>query len=512
MATSLNAIKQQLNQQWEKLNSTQKKIFIIALVSFIVVLAISALFLSREEHVVLYSGLNNQEASEIYSKLKELGVQPKLEGTSTILVPKNKEAELRMQLASEGYPRSGFNYDILFDNSSFGQTSDEKRMLQIIQLQERLSQSIRFLEGVDDAVVTIAMPETDDFVIKSQEIPVTASVIIKTKPGYNITPIQANNIIHLVAKSVPGLKYENITIIDTNMNVLSGESYDDKQIVDNQFDLENQVEERIKNQIIDLLEPVFGYKKVVATVNVKLNFDKRLRESVTFEPVTDEDGIIASRETLRESVRNITPEGAVGEPSNTTEYPEFEYDRDSSYDKSHEIINYEINEIKETIEEQQGKVEDLSISVIIDNEALDQQIIQQVKELLATAIGTDLERITVHSMKFDTSLQEKLLEGFERRDQQKGLMTSLAFWLLAGIAVLTIILIVIWLRMRRARAEAAAAQELLAEAAAQEQQPEIPELDISTDDQNQVRKQLERLISQQPAAVAQLLRNWLSEE
>ena len=91
-------------------------------------------------------------------------------------------------------------------------------------------------------------------------------------------------------------------------------------------------------------------------------------------------------------------------------------------------------------------------------------------------------------------------------------MTSLAFWLLAGIAVLTIILIVIWLRMRRARAEAAAAQELLAEAAAQEQQPEIPELDISTDDQNQVRRQLERLVSQQPAAVAQLLRNWLSEE
>ena len=102
----------------------------------------------------------------------------------------------------------------------------------------------------------------------------------------------------------------------------------------------------------------------------------------------------------------------MGEPSNTTEYPEFEYDRDSSYDKSHEIINYEINEIKETIEEQQGKVEDLSISVISDNEALDQQIIQQVKELLATAIGTDLERITVHSMKFDTSLQEKLSGRF----------------------------------------------------------------------------------------------------
>ena len=144
---------------------------------------------------------------------------------------------------------------------------------------------------------------------------------------------------------------------------------------------------------------------------------------MTFEPVTDEDGIIASREVLREKVRNAAAEGAAGEPSNTPEYPEIEQGENSSYDKSHEIINYEINEIKETIEEQHGKVEDLSISVIIDNEALDQQILQQVKELLATAIGTDLPRITVHSMKFDTSFQDKLLDGFEKRRDGTWLMT-----------------------------------------------------------------------------------------
>ena len=36
-------------------------------------------------------------------------------------------------------------------------------------------------------------------------------------------------------------------------------------------------------------------------------------------------------------------------------------------------------------------------------------------------------------------------------------------------------------------------------------------VDISTEDQNQFRQQVERLITQQPDAVAQLLRNWLSE-
>ena len=128
MASSLTAIKQQLNQYWDKLNDTQKRIYITVIIALIIVVIISAFLLSREDLVVLYSGLNSQEAAEIYSRLKEMGVQPRIEGASTILVPKNKEAEIRMQLASEGYPRSGFNYDILFDNSSFGQTSDEKRL------------------------------------------------------------------------------------------------------------------------------------------------------------------------------------------------------------------------------------------------------------------------------------------------------------------------------------------------------------------------------------------------
>jgi flagellar M-ring protein FliF len=282
MASALDTIKQQLNQYWEKLSSAQKKAFIIIATALLLIIVLAALLLSRQEYVVLYSGLDSQETAEIYSKLKELNVEPKVEGTSTILVPKDKEVEVRMQLASEGYPRTGFNYDIFLKNSNFGQTDEEKRALLIMQLQERLSQAIKFLDGVEDAVVTIAMPKDDAFVLKSQQVPVTASVIIKTKPGYSITPSQANNIVRLVAKSVPGLKEENVTVIDTNMNVLTGNQAEEEEMVGSQFDLEHRLEDRIRDQVISLLEPVFGYKKVVATVNVKLNFDKTAMRSKFF--------------------------------------------------------------------------------------------------------------------------------------------------------------------------------------------------------------------------------------
>jgi flagellar M-ring protein FliF len=292
------------------------------------------------------------------------------------------------------------------------------------------------------------------------------------------------------------------------MNVLTGNQVENEEMVGSQFDLEHRLEDRIRDQVISLLEPVFGYKKVVATVNVKLNFDKKTTESVRFEPVVDEDGIIASREVLREKVRNAIPEGVVGETSNTTQYPELEGAEKGSYDKTHEIVNYEVNEIKEILEEQQGKVEDLSISVIIDNESLDPQILGQVKELVAAAVGTDVSRVVVQNMKFDTSLQEQLLEGFERRQGERIGWQYWAVPLAVGLAVAIATVLAIRMRSRRIRLEAATAQEILAQ---ETQQPAVPELELN-DEHDEIKKQLERLATERPEAVARLLRNWLSEE
>jgi flagellar M-ring protein FliF len=229
---------------------------------------------------------------------------------------------------------------------------------------------------------------------------------------------------------------------------------------------------------------------------------------VRFEPVVDEDGIIASREVLREKVRNAIPEGVVGETSNTTQYPELEGAEKGSYDKTHEIVNYEVNEIKEILEEQQGKVEDLSISVIIDNESLDPQILGQVKELVAAAVGTDVSRVVVQNMKFDTSLQEQLLEGFERRQGERIGWQYWAVPLAVGLAVAIATVLAIRMRSRRIRLEAATAQEILAQ---ETQQPAVPELELN-DEHDEIKKQLERLATERPEAVARLLRNWLSEE
>jgi flagellar M-ring protein FliF len=354
-------------------------------------------------------------------------------------------------------------------------------------------------------VVNIAVPETDQFVLKDQQIPVTASVIIEPAFGHQITAVQAENIEQLVARSVPGLKPENITIIDRNANILNRQQ--EKHVPGDQFDLEYQMEDRLKNQVVSLLEPVFGLGRIVSKVNVKLNFDKKVTESVRFEPVIDDSGIIISREALRERMTDAQAGGIVGETPNVTQYPVAADGEEGTFDKRHEIVNYEVNEIKERLERQQGQIEDLSISVIIDNEEMDEQTIEDVKELVAAAVGTDLNRIAVHAMKFDVTLQEAFLEGFERR--QVGFPLDPNILMIAVFVVTLAVAAFIIIRRQKMFTEQKVMQTALETGTAQ---IEIEEVDLEKSAEDKIKKQLDKLAMQRPDALAQLLRNWLTEE
>lgn len=525
MANLLDSIKiqkTQLNNFWSNLEKPKKRNIIIIGSLILLAIIVASVVLSRDEYVVLYSGLDEKEAAEVFTKLDELGAKPKLDGTSTILIPKDQEPHIRMQMAMEGYPKSGFNYDIYLQNSSFGQTDDEMRKRWIIQLQERLSQSIRVLNGVQDAVVTIAMPEKDVFVLKDNETPVTASVIILPEMGYEITYEQAKSIEQLVAKSVPGLDSENISIIDNKMNILNEQSRDETKLATDEFELESQLENKLKKRVENLLEPVFGYGAIRAAVDVKLDFYTKVTEAVKFEPVLEDEGtgIIVSQETLKEKVGNAYSGGIPGAESNaeTTEYANAD-GVDSFSQRQEERINYEINEIKERIEEQNGNVQDLSIAVVIDSNKLksdDFQTIGQVKELVAMAIGTDVEKVSVQSWEFDRELQDNIMDAFKDRGREEDLLDlNVLLAIIISIAIMVFVGLIIIVRMgRKARRLQETEQELADDlTVVEEDEPQEMELKfLQEQKQDELKKQLDRFAAEQPEAVAQLLRNWLTED
>src|SRR5580700_4116092 len=72
----------------------------------------------------LYTGLSQEDAAAVLVKVREGGSEFRLtEGGSTVLVPAAKVAELRLELAAAGVPKSGRIGFELFDKTNFG-TSD----------------------------------------------------------------------------------------------------------------------------------------------------------------------------------------------------------------------------------------------------------------------------------------------------------------------------------------------------------------------------------------------------
>ncbi len=511
MGESIKKIQLQFNEFWEALDKKKRLSLVLILVFTISGIAILGFNLGKEEYVVLYSGLELKDAGEITQKLDEMQVQWKSDASgTTIYVPKNQEGTVRMQLSTQGYPRSGFNYDMFFQNIEFGTTDYEKKKIFIFQLQDRLENSIKTINGVKKAVVTINMQEEDDFVIKSETQPTTASVLLDLESGVELEPSQIRGIEELVVKSVKGLQPENIIIIDSNANILTVDAQDHGELVSHQLALEEKVHSRLKEQLLDLLQPVFGYGRVLVAVNVKLDFDKQSTQSIRFEPVVDDEGIIISMEDLREHVNNVGATGVPGNDANAdpVDYPEID-DSNSEYQKSNKIINYEVNEIKEQIEKAQGQVKDLSVSIVIDEEALDAQGEAKVKELVAMACGIDTELVSVQGMPFTTQSLEDQIKGALDDKQDLGMKDTIRNIIyIGGIVLIVIIGLFAILKVFKAKQMDNSFQEQ----AMSESVATVEELDAQADEKAEIKKQLDKFIDRKPEAVAQLLRTWLSED
>ncbi|HBR32913.1 MAG TPA: flagellar M-ring protein FliF, partial [Clostridiales bacterium] len=179
MKFSISEIASQIKEFYKKLG--KKKIVIIITTLGIVIAGaiLISLIINSGKYSRLYSGLSTNEAAEIYSVLEDMAVDVKVKDENTILVPTDQVATLKMQLAVQGYPKSSLSYDIFTEQSSLLTTDYEKKQLLVFQLQERIQESIKTLQGVKDVIVTLSIPEDNSYVLKDDEVPATASVILK---------------------------------------------------------------------------------------------------------------------------------------------------------------------------------------------------------------------------------------------------------------------------------------------------------------------------------------------
>ena len=524
MAELIKNIPEKLKEYWSKQSKKKKTMTIVLFAAVILLCAVTIYLINKPEYAVLYSGLSDSEAGEIYRKLTEDDYDVKVGDNGVLYVPKKFENKIRLELAAEGYPKSGLNYDIFSKSSGFGTTQYEKKKYMQFQLQDRLQDTIKSIDLISDAVVTLNIPDNDSVVLKGDKKPTTASVLIKTKKNVKLAREQVDAIVALVSKSVEGLEEENVTVIDQNMTILNKSNSSDPIFPGTQFELQKQVATDLEEQILNILEPIFGFGKVVTGVNVRLNFDKQTTESIRFEPVIGEDGIIVSLTELIEIRRRLGEDGGdVGQDPNggAPGYVDPD-DENIDYHKISRTVNYEVNQIIELIEKAQGQIEDLTVSVVIDNDDANEEVLTNVRQIVANAVGVDAKYVEVTTMEFagqksfEAMFEEsrKMQEELFRKQRER----TTTFVIVISCAIVLLALIVfISMAARMASERRSLKQEELMrfyEEQARRQMEEDDNLNFDMIDgqRTDYRDAISKFFRKNPEVFVQLIRNWLNEE
>ena len=525
MDFSWAGIQQSVKTFWNKLSSPQKIITVLAPLVVAVALVSLISWAGRPQYVAMYTKLSDADAGAITTKLKDLKADYKLaDNGSTIMVAQQSAADLRLQLASAGLPtQSKFSFDSL-NTMHLGETDADRKLRYVLGLQNELENTLKTLNGVQDARVHIVMPEPSLFVDSQKAA--TAAVTLKLVPGTKLGDDQVRAVANLLAGSVEGLQPENVTIVDTGGNVLSdvlGKSGDPNRLTGTQYQLKQTVEEDTRKSVQSMLDRVLGQGKTVVRISATLDFNQITRTIQTNGP-----GAVVSEQTSTETSTNDTTAGGIPGPAPgyLTTTPVV----NSTSTKTSGTINHQVDTTQEEQVVSPGAVKRLSVSVMADADTINQTQLDQIKTIVASAAGVDSTRgdeIQVAAIAFNKTDLQQVKLAMDTAQKRQQLVTYIEI----GAAVLFgIFFMMLLLRSRSTKARTgkmkglngsqpvslAAAELLMAQELAEEEAKlKFAQKKTKTVDELQKQKtkeSVELYSHNNPDEVARLMKTWLSEE
>ena len=506
---------------WVNLTKKKKTILLSVLGAIVLISVIAGIVLNTQPFVVLYPGLDHGEAVEVMNALKERNVDFK-EDNGTIYVPKDKENSVRMDLSNQGHPKTAPNYDFFTDNIDMMSTDFEKKTIEKYQLNQRLQSVIETLDCIQDANVTISIPDGNEYVWDENSVSPSASVTVKIADGKSLEPSQVNGIKQLVAKSVPNLKNEDVAVIDTATGNELDSAENKNQINISQFkmEIEKDYEKDIEKKVLKVLTPIFGNGNVSVTAKSVMDVDKKVQEIITYSPSTnDNKGVISESNVKNEQEKNGKGSGgAAGAETNSdvSEYPGITVDGDTIYSKDEQSYKYLVSQVKEQVQGDAANVKDMTISVVINKEAMGVEQKDEIAKLTANAAAIKPDKVAIYSGKFPTEVQPASAEP-------KGLPLNTII-ILSAAALLTLLLVIIISVILRKKKKKKLAKLMEED---ELNNPEAENETVSEEDrkiqlqaiedaraekaskEDALTQEIKEFTSQNPEIAAQLIRTWL---
>ncbi|GGY63594.1 flagellar basal-body MS-ring/collar protein FliF [Marinobacter zhanjiangensis] len=360
------------------------------------------------------SSYNPQDVSSI---LDQSGIQYRMDPrTGALLVASDDVYDARLKLAAEGVTdKETMGYEILDQEQGLGTSQFMETVSFRRGLEGELARTVSSMRSVKSSRVHLAIPERSVFVRDAREP--SASVFLNLFAGRRIEQEQINAIVNLVAGSVPEMNRENVTVVDQNGNLLTGRDEDpERQDMQEQYQYTDRVEERLTRRVASMIGPIVGDSRFRAEVSADLDFSSVERAEELFNP--EQQAVRSERESSEQRASGTQggiPGALSNQPPGEATVPEQaggegeegeEGGAGQPVDIRRESTrNYEIDRTVSYIRQAQGDVKRLTVAVAVDDkrvvnpdtgevsyEPWPEQELQRLNMLVRDAVGYSAAR------------------------------------------------------------------------------------------------------------------------
>ena len=373
-------------------------------VAVFVATALAGWWLSRPSMETLYSSLDRDDVAAIGAALREAGIPFDVNAESTVVLTAPGQASAaRMALAEKGLPRGGAVGNELFDKlGSLGLTSFMQDVTRLRALEGELARTIQMMRAVKAARVHIVLADEGSF--RRQRQPSSASVVIRTDGGDDASTGRA--IRHLVASAVPGMKIDDVTVLNVDGRLLASGPDSIEKSPDNLLALEKEVSQEVRENVARTLTPYLSARNFQISVAARLNADKTQTSETIYNPDqrVERSVRVTKEQQSSQNAAGSQPAGVEANlPKNTANGTESKQSNDQTQ-KREELTNYEISSKSVQTTSAGFAVEKLSVAVLVNRTALTASAgqkpapeaipaqVKDIEQLVSSAAGLDKAR------------------------------------------------------------------------------------------------------------------------
>jgi flagellar M-ring protein FliF len=412
----------QLSKIWTSLTRSQQISLVIVP---IVVCAIAAGLLKWKHDAgfrVLYSSLAPEDAAAVTQKIREAGIEYRLDQTgATVTVPSDRLADARLALAGAGLPKTGRIGFELFDRTNLGASDFAEQVNYRRALEGELERTVATLSEVEQARIHITFAKDSVFLDARQ--PSKATAVLHLKHSTKLPPASVAAIANLIASAVDGLAPESVAIIDSNGRLLNrplASADSGMQLAEANLEYRKQVETELLAKIDGALGSLLGPDRFRVSVNADCDFSSSEENEENVDPTRS---AVLTSQTTEESTGSGIAGGTPGTASNLPQPTARAATGMSGLMRRTENASYQPSRtVKHTVSPK-GSVRRISTAVLLDQTVRwdgfgpkakrtlvppSAEVLKGVHDIIAGITGFTEQRgdrITIETLPFETTLQ-----------------------------------------------------------------------------------------------------------